>query len=105
MKAIQLTNNYEPAISIHRDNDGRILSGLQIGETLYQNQALILQLHKGEFKENPALGCGISDMLLDNDPLFWRSLIREQMEMDRQIVSAVKITKTGIVIDAKYNML
>lgn len=104
MRAIQLNANYEPSMDIVRDDVGYILSGLQIGETLHQNQALILQLHKGELKENPAVGCGISDMLLDNDPLYWRTVIREQLEMDGQIVSAVKITKTGIVIDAKYNV-
>lgn len=104
MRAIQLNTNYEPSMEIIRDDVGCILSGLQLGETLHQNQALILQLHKGELKENPAVGCGISDMLLDNDPLYWRTVIREQLELDNQIVSAVKITKTGIVIDAKYNV-
>jgi len=57
---------------------------------------------KGELKERPSVGCGISDMLLDNDMLYWRNLIREQLEMDKQKINHIKITKTSIFIDAQY---
>ena len=67
-----------------------------------QNQALILQLHKGELKDDVSVGVGIADMLLDDDVLGWRSEIREQMEMDGQTVNSVEITSDGIVIDSKY---
>ena len=62
----------------------------------------MLSLHKGELKENPSVGVGISDMLLDNDPIYWRTLIKEQLEMDGQSVDKVVITMTGINIEAKY---
>ncbi len=75
---------------------------LQLGDILRQNQALLLSLHKGELKENPAIGVGISDMLLDNDPIYWRNQIKEQMEMDGQTVSKVKLTQTGITIESTY---
>lgn len=101
MNGIQLTN-YEPEIQVRRGRDGKIASGLVVGDTLRQNQALILLLHKGELKEWPAIGGGISDMLLDNDPIYWRTIIREQLEMDGQKVNSVKITRTGISIDATY---
>lgn len=101
MRGIQLTN-YEPYIQVKRGKDGKIANGLVVGDTLRQNQALILLLHKGELKEWPAVGCGISDMLLDNDPIYWRTIIREQLEMDGQKVNSVKITTTGINIDATY---
>ena len=101
-RGIQLTN-YEPDIKVSRDSSGRILSGLVIGDVLRQNQAIILALHQGELKEWPAVGCGVSDMLLDNDPLYWRTTIREQMEMDGQKVNSVKITNNGIIMDASYN--
>ena len=101
MNGIQLTN-YEPDIQVRRGRDGKITGGLVIGDTLRQNQAIILLLHKGELKEWPAVGCGISDMLLDNDPIYWRTIIREQLEMDGQKVNSVKITTTGIHIDATY---
>ena len=101
MRGIQLTN-YEPDIQVKRGKDGKIANGLVVGDTLRQNQALILLLHKGELKEWPAVGCGISDMLLDNDPIYWRTIIREQLEMDGQKVNSVKITTTGINNDATY---
>lgn len=75
---------------------------LVVGDTLRQNQALLLMLHKGELKERPAVGVGISDMLLDNDPIYWRTQIKEQLEMDGEKVDSVKITQTGIEIEATY---
>ena len=102
MIGIQLTADYEPHIRLVRDEEGRIIEGLALGETLPQNQALILTLHQGELKEAPAVGCGISDILLDHRPLFWRARIREQLEMDGQTVHSIKITTTGIHIDARY---
>ena len=101
MKGITLID-YEAVIQPHRGPDGKIISGLVIGDTLHQNQALILHLHKGEVKERPMTGCGVSDMLLDNDPIYWRTLIREQLEMDRQTVTNIKITTKSIEIDAQY---
>lgn len=93
MKGLLLNKDYSPEVQ------GRTLA---IGETTRQNQALILLLHKGELKESPAVGVGISDMLLDHDPLHWRQEIREQLEMDGQNVRSVKITHNGIMIDAGY---
>ena len=102
MIGLQLTSDYAPSIRLVRDEEGRIIEGLSLGETLPQNQALILLLHQGELKEAPAVGCGISDMLLDHNPLYWRARIREQLEIDGQTVDSVKITTSGISIDAHY---
>lgn len=77
--------------------------GLCLGEITPQCQAIIIQCHKGEIKENPALGVGISDMLLDHDPLYWRGRIREALELDGQSVEEVKITTQGISIRAFYS--
>lgn len=91
-----------PIIEVHRDSTGKIVGGLVVGDILTQNQALILTLHPGELKSNPSVGCGISDMLLDNNPLYWRARIREQLEMDGQQVEHVKVTKSGVTIKATY---
>lgn len=101
MNGIQLAD-FAPAIRVRRDEQGKITSGLQVGDTLRQSQALILALNKGELKERPSVGCGIVDMLMDHDPLYWRTLIREQLEMDRQRVNNIRITPKGIEIDATY---
>lgn len=90
------------------DDEGRYLEPvikngeLQVGDILHQNQALLLLLHKGELKERPAVGVGISDMLLDNDPIYWRTSIKEQLEMDGEKVESVKILENGIQIEATY---
>lgn len=101
MKGIRLSA-WEPEIAVERDADGKIAQGLSIGDTLRQNQALLLTLHQGELKERASVGCGISDMLLDHDPLYWRTLIREQLEMDGQTVGKVKVTRTGIELESSY---
>lgn len=99
---IQLSGDYDIDISVRRDSGGLIVSGLCIGDTLRQNQAVILVMNKGELKEAPLMGVGISDMLLDNDPLFWRTEIAEQMEMDGQTVERVAIGRESIEITAEY---
>lgn len=86
-------NILQPVIRNHR---------LAVGPVLQQNQTLILLLHKGEVKETPYTGVGIADMLLDHDPLLWRTEIKEQLVLDRQSVSSVSITTGGIAIDASY---
>lgn len=99
MNGIQLTwgtdagNYLEPVV----EN-----GSLAVGDILRQNQALLLMLHKGELKERPAVGVGIGDMLLDNDPIYWRTQIKDQLEMDGQKVGSVKLTQTGIQIEATY---
>lgn len=101
MIGIQLTD-YEIQIRVKRDSLGHIVQGLILGDTLQQNQAVILAMHQGELKERPAVGVGIGDMLLDHDPLYWRARIKEQLEMDGQKVGRVKITRSGIEIEATY---
>ena len=99
---MQLGEDYDLVMRVTRDAEGRILSGVAVGDTLAQNQALIIGCHRGEFKEQPAVGAGISDMLLDHDPLAWRTVIREQLEMDGQAVDEVAVTCTGIRVKAGY---
>lgn len=101
MNGIQL-ENYDVAISVQRDPNGMISSGLVVGDILTQNQALIISIHPGDLKERPSMGVGIEDMLLDHDYPAWRAAIREQLEMDGQTVHSVKITSSSIVIDAEY---
>lgn len=93
MIGILIDSDYQPLIS-----SGELL----LGEITPQNQAIITQSHKGEIKENPALGVGISDMLLDNDPLYWRVRIREALELDGEVVESIKITSSEVQIKAHY---
>lgn len=101
MKAIQL-NDYDIEVKVKRDGYGKIVSGMIIGDVLYQNQALILSMRKGDLKENPSIGVGLSDLLLEHNLLSIRNEIRQQLELDGQTVNFIKVTESSIAIDAKY---
>lgn len=101
MKGIQLTD-YDIAVKVKRDKFGRIVSGLMVGNTLHQNQAVILIMRKGDMKENPSVGVGLPDMVLEHDLMAIRNEIRQQLEMDGQTVNDVKVTSNSVTIDANY---
>lgn len=101
MKGIQLTD-YDIAVKVKRDRFGQIVSGLMVGNILHQNQAVILTMRKGDLKENPSVGVGLPDMVLEHDLMAIRNEIRQQLELDGQTVNLIKVTESSIVIDAKY---
>lgn len=101
MTGIQITD-YDLAVDVRRDADGRISGGLVVGDILCQNQALILAFRKGDLKDDVSVGVGISRMLLDNERLTWQREIQEQLEMDGQQVASVEITDREIKIKARY---
>lgn len=92
-------------VATQRDTAGLIVQGLEIGTTTFQNQALILQAAKGEFKEYPTLGVGISDMIGDNETTGWRREIALQLESDDMKVKCVEldIKNNKLIIDAEYD--
>lgn len=96
------TQDFDIKIDIKKGLDGKITSGLEVGDILRQNQALILVMHKGELKENPSVGVGISDIINDHQLDKWRAEIREQLEMDGQKVNSVKFDNYGLTIEAEY---
>ena len=101
MNGIQLID-YDIAVDVKLDASGRILSGLVVGDILYQNQALILGFQKGDLKEDVSVGVGIERMLLDHNRLVWEREIQEQLELDGQKVKSVEITDKEIKIKASY---
>lgn len=92
-------------ISTGRDALGIIGQGLVIGNTTYQNQAVILQALKGELKEYPVMGVGISDMVCDNEATGWKREIALQLELDGMAVNDVEIdlNNSKLTIDAEYS--
>lgn len=88
-----------------RDALGLIASGLTIGDATWQNEAIILQASKGEFKEYPALGVGIDEMLNDHDATGWARDIALQLEADGMRVGTVDFDMENgkLTIDANYN--
>lgn len=101
MKGIQLTD-YDIAVKVKRDRFGRIESGLIVGDILHQNQAIILTMRKGDLKENPSIGVGLPDMVLEHNLMAVRNEIRQQLEMDGQRVNSISVTSAAVQIDANY---
>lgn len=75
---------------------------LVVGDVTLQNQALILQSQKGEWKEHPMVGCGIEGITNDDDNGQWKRDIREQLTRDGLKVRSLKINQDNIEIDADY---
>lgn len=92
-------------ISTKRDALGMIGQGLVIGDTVFQNQSIILQAPKGELKEYPTIGVGILDMINDNEKTGWKREIALQLENDGMIVNDVDIDliNNKLTIDAEYS--
>lgn len=65
-----------------RDALGKIVSGIVIGNTLPQNQAMILIANEGDIKEYPFIGVGFNDVLLGEELLEYRHKIRKHFAMD-----------------------
>lgn len=110
-RAIQLNDSLDLQgidlkIEVERDSDGKIFQGLVIGETMKQNQALIIVANPGEFKFNPTVGVAIDEMILDNDFLRMRHRIREHLEKDGMVVRVVDFSENKpLLIDASYEAL
>lgn len=108
-RAIQLIDSTDTGrvldlkINVVRGSNGKILSGVTIGNTLEQNKALILLAQAGDFKFNPMLGVGIENLLLDDDLLAFRHKIREEFAKDGLKVKTLNLYNiNNIEIDANY---
>ena len=99
---ILLTADGDIAIHPQLDENGLIVTGLVIGDTLYQNQYLILTAQKGEFKEDPLFGVAIEDMTNDDDVLFWKKRIREEFKKDGLNVERLDIANGVMNLKANY---
>ena len=103
-KGIQLKmtpEGFDLDIKVTTDKEGK-KTGLQVGNTLYQNQAVILTAKRGEIKEYPAFGIGIEEMLNDNEFSLWQSRIVRDMELDGMKVLRLEINEKGIDLNAIY---
>jgi hypothetical protein len=90
-------------IEVVRDADGLITQGLVVGNTMNQNQALILIANPGELKLNPTLGVAIGDLLLDDDFLRFRHRISEHLAKDGMKVKSVELSKDKpLKIESSY---
>lgn len=89
-------------VSVLRDNDGFILSGLTIGDTTIQNQQALLLTGRGELKAEPMVGVGVSSSILDDDRDALVADICAQFRADGMTVTAVVADNGIIKTKAKY---
>lgn len=108
-RGIQLNDNTSTGqildlkVEIKKDAEGKITQGLVVGDTLNQNQALILINQPGENKFNPQIGVGIADVLLSHDYLGYRHKIRNQYNLDGLRIKRLDLyNNKPLVIDASY---
>lgn len=90
-------------IDVLRNGEGKIIHGLSVGDTMNQNQALIIMSNPGEFPFVPTIGCAIQDLILDNDYLRMRHRIRDHFSKDGLKIQKLEFSEgKPLVIDAIY---
>lgn len=91
-------------ILLDNNNDLKIVNGdFDIGVSDYQQQKLIVATHKGEWKEHPEVGVGITQMIADD--LYTEMLIeiKKQLEYDGMQIDNVSLKENGkLFIDGTY---
>lgn len=93
---------YDLLLDLRRDAHGKIAQGICLGETTPQNQTFLLVAHKGEFKENPTIGVGLSEILNDHDFTYWKRLITIEFERDGLHIDRLSLNTAGLDIEAHY---
>lgn len=66
MKGILIDTNNALVIKPKRDTEGKITSGLVVGDNTDQCAALVLEMSQGELKEDPLLGAGLTKFIRGN---------------------------------------
>lgn len=102
-KGILLGDDLDLRIKPVLNSDGLIISGLVIGDSIYQQQTMLMTINKGELKEKPLVGVGISDYLLDDvggDAIIQE--ISSQFSNDGMRIFDLSLSGGGIKIDARY---
>lgn len=64
-------------------------SGALLGDTMAQNEYIILMSQKGDIKERPLMGAGISDMVGSHETASMKRQIRDALKEDGMTVSAI----------------
>jgi len=99
---ILLDENFDLKVNVQRDGNGLIISDLEIGDTTYQNQKLLLLSNKGEIKEFPTAGVGVQNYLEDNSSEELAREIRKEFSDDGMVISKIYINIPSLEIEAKY---
>ena len=89
-------------ISLKRDINGLLTSGLTVGEVTALNQQRILSAGRGWFAASPLTGADLTLFLLDDDTDALSREIVSQMNADGQSVKKIVINEGQIELEAGY---
>lgn len=92
---------------IQIDDSGDLVvadGGLSMGDTLAQNEFLLLVSGPGDLKESPLMGAGISDMVGDHDMTGWKRRIIDALKDDGLRVRSLELATDGTLtrLEADY---
>lgn len=76
---------------------------LHTGTADTQHQQHILLAHPGQYRQYPAIGAGITNLLKDDNPNAILLEAKRHLEYDRMKVGNIKFTAEGkLIVNAKY---
>jgi len=102
---ILINKEFDLAVELKKDANGLIVSGLVIGDSVYQQQTLLLIINKGEIKDRPLVGVGLNSYLLDDastDEIIQE--VTSQLTNDGMRVFEVDYTSGKLNIVAEYEL-
>lgn len=85
-----------------RDDDGRIIRGIVLGDITSQNQAMLVVAASGEFKAHPTTGVGAMEYLRDDNTEDFIAAVCSQLRGDGMTVISVSYSE-DLKIDAGYD--
>lgn len=97
--------NKRYGIQIDDSGDLVVTDGsMAVGDTLAQNEFLLLVSGPGDLKEFPLMGAGISDMACDNDTTGWKRRIIDALKDDGLRVRSLELAADGTLtrLEADY---
>jgi phosphoheptose isomerase len=90
-------------ILLDEDYDLKITNGdLVTGTSDLQQQQLLLQTFKGEWKEKPTMAVGAAGFLKDADAQGLAAEIKQEFERDGMTINGIEVTTDKINVDAIY---
>ena len=101
MKGILLDENFDLQTEVRRDAAGKIAGGLTVGNSLAQNQHVLLLAEKGEIKEYPTVGVGIKTYVDDENPANLTRAIRTGFAREGMKVKKIDFENGKIKIDTE----
>ena len=89
---------------LNSNKDLQIVNGdLAIGYSDEQQQKVLLVMKKGELKQDPDVGVGLSFQLKDDDVSDLLTSVRQQFTKDGMKVKKVSFENNQLNVDASYS--